>query len=248
MFLVVRAEARLKRWLRKTEPRLVAEAYALSRPIQESVGGLEQLKHQEVFMLVKSLLDDNVSNPFIKMPYLSAAERLYKISRNYYGDAAKSMATAEVAMWVRRGLDVMLLVAIARLFSLEVMVEDVVPVKMVTKFEVIPHEGTLTIEQVNVPYTVLEFVHDRLQAVEGRIKVRPLGAPDRIQITEYEKLSPTGDWEILNDSTEDVSLISPETVFRIPKKYEKYGYKVEIRALDIAPRVVEFNFQRVLLE
>jgi hypothetical protein len=124
---VASASRRLRKWLKKTEPEAVARAYSLSRPVQAELGGLEQMRHQEALMRAKSLIDDNVSNPFMKMPYLSAAERLHRISRDYGGLAATKMASAEVAMWVRRGLDVVLLTAVARLFSLEVVLEESCP-------------------------------------------------------------------------------------------------------------------------
>jgi len=243
---------RLRKWLKKTEPEAVARAYSLSRPVQAELGGLEQMRHQEVFMRAKALVDENITNPFMKMPYLSAAERLYRISRDYEGPAATKMATAEAAMWIRRGLDVVLLTAIARLFSLEVVLEEVMPPVAVAKFQVIPHEGELVIDETDTPYILVEFTSDRVQEVEGRVEVEPLGSPDRIRIVEYEKLSPDGPWTVLNAGEEDVSLLPHEPgkppVIRLPKKLEKYGYRAEITALDLAPRMVRFNFQRLVLE
>jgi hypothetical protein len=246
------ASTRLRKWLKKTNPETVSRAYSLSREIQEELGGQEQVKHHLALMKAKKLVDENVDNAYLKMPYLSAAERLFRISRNYLGESATKMATAEVSLWVKRGLDLMLLVGIARIFSLQVLVEELMPATVVAKFQVIPHEGTVNIDSTDTPYTVVMFTSDKVQEVEGRIEVESLGSPDRIQIIEYEKLSPDGPWTVLNKGEEDVSLLptqpgSPPTI-RLPRKVEKYGYWVVVVALDLAPRTIRYNFQRILYE
>jgi len=104
---------RLKKWKIKTEPEHVARQYALSRPIQLGLGLKAQAEHQALFIKLKKLVEDNITNPYMVSMYLSAGQQLWSIWNTWKGKARDMMACAEILKWWSRGLDKDLLLKIA---------------------------------------------------------------------------------------------------------------------------------------
>ncbi|MEM2607384.1 MAG: hypothetical protein QXH97_00275 [Candidatus Bathyarchaeia archaeon] len=236
---------RARRWIKRTDPELVAQAYKASRNTQMETGTIEQLFHDMVFNRVRPLITSRVSNPYMVFPYLSYAQQIAYISVKSRGAIAIRKATARAWNWYIVGLEAPLLIEIAKLFNLNIEMEFRKHMAQLAKLDVIPITGTAYISHTNLEITLLSFEDDRTQGVEGFLRISRMGSPDVVEISEYIKLSPNSDFSLYNRGEIDLSTIDEDTI-RIAERIVRYGYRVTIKAINYAPRDVDISFNRII--
>jgi len=111
--IVEKVSKRVKKWKAKTEPDLVDVAYRLSRDIQVELGTHAQLKHDVLISKIKRLIEDNVSNPVLKHPYISYAQKVASLKEKYDINLASKQTAGEILKWETRGLNRELMIQIA---------------------------------------------------------------------------------------------------------------------------------------
>lgn len=236
---------RIMKWVLKTEPEIMETTYRISRDIMVEKAVEFQMKHQADVVRVRNFVETMIRNPFMKMPYISYGQRIAKIAAKYDGPAAVKAAVGEALLWRNRGLDDFLLIEIAKLFNLDITKEYMMAISQTAVFQVIPHEYTVTVEEVDIPTTLVEFTDTRVQGVEGYIKLTPMGEDDVVEIAEYVKLAPELDFQLLNIQELNVNQLDGN-ILRFPLKIIKYGYRLKIVSKTYAPRMIPVNFNRII--
>ena len=112
--------ARVKRFIARTDPALVSQAYSLSREVQAELGAVAQIQHDELISKVKAMVENRIANPQEKMWYVSYAQRIAKLTRKYSKNVAERIAGGEAYTWAMRGLDPEILTEIARSMNLDI--------------------------------------------------------------------------------------------------------------------------------
>jgi len=244
-FLFFIVSKRLKRWKAKTEPDLVAQAYTASREVQLALGSQAQLELGNIVARVRDFIEKRVRNPAIKQMYLAYSHEVGQIPKKYKGKLADIMAASEAIKWMLRGLDINTLKDIARLFNLNIgpIIEEIMLKKV--ELETIPIDREVQITETGVEVTLVEFIDDRVQRVETYIDLQPMGSDDIVQIIEYVRVQPDGDFRKFNDEDIYVDKLSAPLI-RIPDRLIRYGYKVTIRSLKYAPRTIKVHGDRVI--
>ena len=111
---------RVKKFIARTDPSLVSQAYTLSRDIQISLGSVAQAQHDQLIHKVKAMIEGRISNPQEKMWYISYAQRIAKMARKYGKDLAEKVAGGEAYTWLMRGLDPDIMTDIADAMGLNI--------------------------------------------------------------------------------------------------------------------------------
>ncbi|MEM2197121.1 MAG: hypothetical protein QW290_08580 [Sulfolobales archaeon] len=236
---------RILKWLLKTEPDIMDMTYRLSRDIMIDKAVEFQMKHQADVVKVRNFVETIISNPFMKMPYISYGQRIAKIASKYKGPTAVKAAVGEAMLWRQRGLEDFLLIEIPKLFNLDITHEYMMAMSQVAVFMTIPHEYTVTVEETEVPTTLIEFADTRAQGVEGYIKLTQMGEDDIVEVAEYIKLTPETNFHPLNIQEIDVNKLDAN-ILRFPLKIVRYGYRLTLTSKTYAPRTITVSFNRVI--
>lgn len=110
---------RLKKWVKRTDPELVRQAYEASREVQLELGGTAQVEHEMAILKVKNLIDNSITNPAQKPMYISYAQSIPYILKKYSGTLASKEVASHIQKWSTRGLDTQLLVDIAKSYGVD---------------------------------------------------------------------------------------------------------------------------------
>ncbi|MEM4765453.1 MAG: right-handed parallel beta-helix repeat-containing protein [Nitrososphaerota archaeon] len=110
---------RLRKWIKRTSPELVDQAYRASREVQLDLGGTAQLEHETTILKVKNMIDGKITNPAQKPMYISYAQAIPHILKKYSGVLAAKEVASHAMKWSSRGLDTNLLISIAKSFGVD---------------------------------------------------------------------------------------------------------------------------------
>ncbi|MEM2607383.1 MAG: hypothetical protein QXH97_00280 [Candidatus Bathyarchaeia archaeon] len=157
---------RARKWVRRTNPDLVIQAYRASRPTQEETGQAAQEMLDMLIAKVEPHLDRRLANPMQKTWYISYAQRVDRYIRNFTKEIATSLAAGEAVSWYARGLELPLLIEIARILGLEIG-EEVDKLQKVDP-SLIERVTTLEVKVANLEDSITS-INNRLTTLEARV-------------------------------------------------------------------------------
>jgi len=223
---------RILKWTVKTEPEVFTPIYEKMRPIMVERAIAFQSKHQAQITRIRNLIEQYITNPYLKMSYVSYGQRIAKIAEKYGGKAAIMAAVGELLLWKQRGLDEIMLISIAKLFNLDVTMWIPTLIERIGEGDVV----------ASITETIVIDYVGPLAMISGWLDLSNMEDGDEVIIRLYVKTEEAGEYKLYSSDTFTGKQEAP--ALYLTPKLSAYGYRVTIQQTAGTPKAFHYFFAR----
>ncbi|MEM2568166.1 MAG: hypothetical protein QXH20_06845 [Candidatus Bathyarchaeia archaeon] len=215
---------RLEMWDKKMNPSVYSAYLEATKPLAIPKVGAYQVTHESLISLVRSALSGFPSELAVMQQYMWFAEKLWKLSNQYKGNALQKEADALYLWHLARGGNDLALRAVAKALGIIISsTEEILERAMAPLLLKVLAEGSVTAD--GSEQTILDY--RGLAMISGYIDLSSMEEEDEIVVRVYTQIESGGEFKLYRQETIIGKQIEP--ALYVLSRLSAYGFRVTVQ-------------------